>query len=153
MNITEYGMSSGKSWDDQDDLYVTFNRDCYDNSIGRILKIHKPTFEIQKFDSGEKDIFDIYKIGNQFLFTHYDPVVNRGGRISLWDGNEEEKILDLGVPLTLTGISRNRLVVANNDGIRLYSLEDFRLIKEQRIELDASKYHSYTSSLLFTDPE
>ena len=151
IDLSEYGMTSGKALDDQEYLYVTVSHDSYDNSIGRILKINKSTYEIQKFDSEEGNVFDIFRAGDRFIFTHYDPVVNEGGRISIWDGKDSEKIVDLGTPLTLTGISGKHFVVANDNGIRLYSMDNFQLLKEQKIELDSRKYKFYTSSLLFVD--
>ena len=151
IDLSEYGMTSGKALDDQEYLYVTVSHDSYDNRIGRILKINKSTYEIQKFDSEEGNVFDIFRAGDQFIFTHYDPVVNEGGRISIWDGKDSEKIVDLETPLTLTGISGKRFVVANDNCIRLYSMDNFQLLKAQKIELDSRKYKFYTSSLLFVD--
>lgn len=60
---------------------------------------------------------------------------NKGGHISIWDGKDSEKIVDLGTPLTLTGISGKHFVVANDNGIRLYFMDNFQLLKEQKIEL------------------
>lgn len=151
IDLSEYGMTSGKALDDQEYLYVTVSHDSYDNRIGRILKINKSTYEIQKFDSEEGNVFDMFRAGDRFIFTHYDPVVNEGGRISVWDGKDSEKIVDLETPLTLTGISGKNFVVANDNGIRLYSMDNFQLLKEKKIELDSRKYKFYTSSLLFVD--
>lgn len=143
IDISEYGIPTSKYLEDDTSLYVTVSYSAEDSPVSKILKINKQTYEIEEISLEEEYPFDIYQYDNKLLITHYDPVQISGSKVSFLDDEGKETYTDLGVPLTSTGIIGDKFVVANNSGIRLYSLPDFELLKEYELSIDERSYVSY----------
>lgn len=147
-DINEYGEPSGKYYQDDHDLYLTLVCDKFDKYIGKLLKINKDSFDMQVFNLKEKHPFDIYRYKDKFIITHFNPVDSTGTQLSIWSPNGEEKMVDLGMPLDLTGMLGDQFIVADQQYLRSYSLDDFKMIKEYKIPLEDG---FYTSQLIFVD--
>lgn len=142
IDITEYGNPTRMYLEDEDNLYVTVNRNANIKPVGKILKINKSTFEISEFIT-KKDIpYNIFKFGDRFILTYYDPVTNEGTEVSVWDESGNEQIFDLKTPLTVTGIVNDKFVAANNNSIKIFSIPDFKLIREHELSIGTSNYVS-----------
>ena len=85
---------------------------------------------------------DIYKYGDQFIVTYFDPVQNIGTTVSVLDSAGRERNIDLKTELALTAIKDEKFFVANNSGIQVYSIPDFKLLKEYSIDVKSSHYAS-----------
>ena len=146
IDISDFGNPTRKYCEDQDYLYITVNLDAYDQPAGKILRINKSNYQITEYATDGIYPNDIFIYGDKFIVTYYNPVQRMGSQISIWSPTEEEKIFDLGTELALTGLTENGFVVANDEAIRLYSLSDFSLIKETKLNV---KSNYYVSNLLF----
>lgn len=148
IDLTEYGNPTSMYLEDEDNLYVTVNRNANIKPVGKILKINKSTFEISEFTT-KKDIpYNIFKFEDKFILTYYDPVINEGTEVSIWDENGNEQIFDLGMLLTVAGVMNDKFVAANNKSIKIFSIPDFNLIKEYELSIGTS---NYVSGLLFVN--
>lgn len=142
IDLTEYGNPTSMYLEDEDNLYVTVNRNANIKPVGKILKINKSTFKISEFIT-KKDIpYNIFKFGDRFILTYYDPVTNEGTEVSVWDENGNEQIFDLKTPLTVAGVVNDKFVAANNNSIKIFSIPDFKLIKEHELSIGTSNYVS-----------
>lgn len=148
IDITEYGNPTRMFVEDEDNLYLTVNRVSNAKPAGKILKINKSTFEITEFATKKDTPFNIFRFGDRFILTYYDPVINEGTEVSLWDESGKEQFFDLGMLLTVACVVDDKFVAANNDSIKVFSIPDFNLVKEYELSIGNS---NYISALLLVD--
>lgn len=142
IDLTEYGNPTSMYLEDEDNIYVTVNRNANIKPIGKILKINKSTFEISEFITKKDTPYSIFKFEDKFILTYYDPVINEGTEVSVWDESGNEQIFDLKTPLTVAGVVNDKFVAANNNSIKIFSIPDFKLIKEHELSIGTSNYVS-----------
>lgn len=148
IDLTKYGNPTSMYIEDEDSLYVTVNRNANIKPVGKILKINKSTFKINEFITKKDTPHSIFKFKDKFILTYYDPVINEGTEVSIWDENGNEQIIDLGMLLTVSGVMNDKFVSANNKSIKIFSIPDFNLIKEYELSIGIS---NYVSGLLFVN--
>lgn len=141
-NISDIGIPTKKYCEDEESLYLTVNLDKNDKLIGKILIVNKVDLTVSELVTSETGINDIYKYKDGLIFTYYDPVQIEGTKVSLRDKNGSEKIFDLGVKLTITSVIGDKFVIANNQMIRIYSIPDFKVLKEHKLNIDSAGYVS-----------
>lgn len=142
IDISDIGIPTKKYCEDEENLYFTVNLDKNENQIGKILIVSKSDLTVKEMVTSETGVNDIYKYKDGLILTYYDPVQIEGTKVSVMDKNGFEKFFDLGVPLTITSIIGDKFVVANNQMVRVYSISDFKLLKEHKLNIDSASYVS-----------
>lgn len=148
IDISESGVPSQKYCEDKENIYFTLDTDKDDHRISRILQINKNDLSVEGRDIEEGDMAsDIYKYNEGFIVTHYNPVTMNGTKVSVIDKQGAQKMIDLGMTLTLTEIIGDKFVVANNQMLRVYSIPDFKVLQEQKLDIPSSFYVSALLSI------
>lgn len=149
-DITEYGTAQYKFMQDEDYLYVGVTYTNKDSPASLILKISIKTNGIEEIDIKEKSPNDILKYKEKILITNYELVTNQGDKITVLNSDSKEmETIELNTKTELSGIMGEILVIANQEKLSLYDIENnFELIKQIDIEKDDD---SYISSLIILD--
>lgn len=141
-DISDIGIPTKKYCEDAENLYFTVNLDKNEKQTGKILIVNKLDSTVSELATSETGVNDIYKYKDGLLFTYYDPVQIEGTKVSLRDQAGSEKIFDLGMELTVTSVIGDKFVAANNQMMRIYSMPDFKVLKEHKLNIDPASYVS-----------
>lgn len=135
-DITQYGTSQYKFMNDEDFLYTGVMMTKEEKPSNIILKISLDSNEVKAINTGEYYPNDILLYKDKIIVTHSDLVVNEGNTLTVLDKDYQIiKTVNLGNKTELAGILENYLVVANQEQICLYDIEnDFKLVKELSIQ-------------------
>lgn len=152
MDITNIGRSTGQYCEDERFLYLTIRRTAEDRETGKILKVDKETYAIEEIPLPDHYPFAMIPYQDHFVLTYYDPVHNVGSKVAIIDkeGNELSRA-DLQIQVSIAEIMGDQLVIANDHSVSLYSLPDFKRLKEYPFELKHQPFHFYTMQLLILD--
>ncbi|MDY5742204.1 MAG: hypothetical protein SPL15_04325 [Lachnospiraceae bacterium] len=142
IDISNFGIPTRKYCEDDTDLYITVNYNNNDTSTGKILKINKKDYHIKEISLKQDFPNDIYKYGDHFIVKYFYRFQNIGTTVSVLDSAGRERNIDLKTELALTAIKDEKFFVANNSGIQVYSIPDFKLLKEYSIDVKSSHYAS-----------
>lgn len=143
-DITQYGTGQYKFACDEKYLYAGVMSTKDDKPASSILKIALDTNEVKAVDIGEKCPNDLLQYNDKMIITNHDLVTYQGNKITVFDKETEEaETIELNKKTEFAGIFGSSLVVANQESISLYNIEnDFELIKEVSIKKQEDTYIS-----------
>lgn len=143
-DITQYGTSQYKFMNDENYLYTGVILTKEDRPASIILKISIDTNEIEAIDIGEDFPNDILQYKDKIIITNHDLVTYEGAKITILDKNTKKvETVDLNTKTEHSGIIENMLVIANQEKISLYDIENnFKLINEVKVDKGKDSYIS-----------
>jgi len=143
-DITQYGTGQYKFMHDANDLYAGVMITKEDEPGSAILKITIDTNEIEAINIDEEFPNNMLQYQDKIIITNHDPVAYEGTKITVLDKNTKEfQAVELNTKTEFAGIMENLLVIANQETISLYDIENkFELIKVVSIEKGDDTYIS-----------
>lgn len=150
-DITQYGTGQYKFMQDENNLYAGIMFTKEDEPGSTLLKISIDTNEIEEIQIGEAFPNDILQYKDNILVTNHDPIAYEGTKITVLDKNTKNfQSVELNRKTEFAGIMDNLLVIANQETISLYHIENnFELVKEVSID---KQNDTYISSIIIIGP-
>lgn len=151
IDLTSYGMTTGKCCEDSKYFYTTIAYSNSDKPVSKILRISKEDYSVSVLENIGFSPNDIYVYRDNLIVTNYDSVTNVGTTVRIMDkeGNLQKEI-DLQKELTLTEIYKDFFIIANDDELQVYDLNTFKLLWNRK--LNTQEGH-YVSSIIICDKE